>query len=59
MDLSRITLSLVENSVTEFELDKETIIRGRSKLFQGCCDIKYVSKIISIKNEVLIIGGVL
>jgi hypothetical protein len=36
MDLSVITLPLVEISVTKIDLDKETLIRERSKLFKSC-----------------------
>ena len=30
-------------SATEIELDKETLIRGRSMLFKGCCATEWVS----------------
>ena len=39
MDLSPITLLLEENIVTKIESDKETLIRGGTKLFKGCCAI--------------------
>jgi len=42
IDLSPITLPLVEIRVTKIELDKETLIKGRSKLFKGGCDIELV-----------------
>ena len=33
-------LILIKISVTKIELDKETLIRGRSKLFKDCCAIE-------------------
>ena len=44
MDLSLTALPFVEISVTKIELDKETLVRGRSKLFKGCCAIEQVNK---------------
>ena len=32
----------------KIELDKETLIRGRSKHFKGCCAIEEVSTAINI-----------
>ena len=41
LDLSPTTLPLVESKyVTKIELDKETLIRVRSKLLKGCCAIE-------------------
>ena len=40
MDLSPITLPLVEYKCNYIELDKETFIRGRTKLFKGCSAIE-------------------